>query len=116
MDLGFWNKVLVTVLLYGGLMTLAAVEVDRFSDAQPILGRLDNVELGVIILAGGSVGLQFLRKHFVEAGQWISARRFALILTGSLAGVSAAAGSLPLALFCVMVMATHVVLPVVLND
>src|ERR1035437_6073730 len=85
LGLGFWNNVFAVTLLYGGVTTLAAVEFNRATGILPSLRQLDNGGLLVIILAGGSLGLLLLRKQFAEAGQWGSARRFALALPGSLA-------------------------------
>jgi hypothetical protein len=97
-------------------MTLVAVELNRATGILPSFRQLDNGGLFVIILAGGSFGLLLVRKMFASAVQWGSVRRFALALPGALAVESAVSGSLALALFCVMVIAMHIVLPKVLHD
>lgn len=103
-------------LLYGGVTTLAAVEFNRATGILPSLRQLDYGGLLVIILAGGSLGLLLVRKKLSEAGQWGSARRFALALPSLLAVESAVSGSFALALFCVTVVALHTVLHKVLHD
>jgi hypothetical protein len=102
-------------LLYGGVTTLVAVELNRATGILPSFRQLDNGGLLVIILAGGSLGLLVARKMFASAGQWGSVHRFALALPGALAVESAISGSLALALFCLMVVSMHIVLPKVLH-
>lgn len=103
-------------MLYGGLMTLAAIELDRAIGAFPFLSMFNSNELWTIMLACGTLGMYVVRDRVLEPGQWIPARRFAVGLTGSLAIASAAAEDVPLVLVCILVLGMHAILPVVLDD
>lgn len=112
----FWNRTFAVTLLYGGLMTLAAVELDRAIGAFPFLGMFNSNGLGVVILACGTLGMYVVRDRVLEPEQWIPARRFAVGLAGSLAVASAAAENVPLVLVCILVLGMHAMLPMVLDD
>jgi hypothetical protein len=116
LGLGFWNRTLAVILLYGGLSTLAVVELDHASGIFPFLSLFDNQGLGVVILAFGTLGMSVVRDRVLEPGQWIPARRFAVGLAGSLAVASAATEDMTLVLVCLMVMIMHIVLPELIED
>ena len=90
LGLGFWNRIWTVTLLYGGLSTLAVVEIDHASGIFPFLSLFDNQGMVVVILAFGTLGMYVVRDRVLEPGQWIPARRFAVGLAGSLTVASAA--------------------------
>ncbi len=114
--LGLWNKFWAVTLLYGGITTLGAIELDRVFGVFPFLRKLDDVGLLVLIVAAGTVGMHILHKHVVKPEEWRQGRWFAIGLTASLAVAAAAVGSVLLAQVCVMVLGMHAVLPIVLHD
>ncbi len=112
----FWNKVWVITLLYGGLSTLVAVELDRIAGVFPFLSLFDAQALAVVIVVYGTLGLHVVRRGVLEPEQWLAARRFGVTLAGVLAVASAAMGHPPLAVVCLMVVAMHGALPKLLRD
>jgi hypothetical protein len=104
------------MLLYGGITTLGAIELNRVTGVFPFLCKLDDVGLLVLIVASGTVGMHILRQHVVKPEEWSQARWFAIGLTASLAIASAAVGNVSLVQICVMVLGMHAVLPLVLHD
>ncbi len=116
LGLGFWNRTVAVILLYGGLSTLAVVELDHATGIFPFLSLFDNQGLGVVILAFGTLGMYVVRDRVLVPNQWIPARRFAVGLAGSLTVASAAREDMTLVLVCLMVMIMHIVLPELIED
>lgn len=116
LDFGFWNKILAVTLGYGGLTVLVALELNRATGAYPFLAKLGTAGLGILIVVSGTLGMHVLRARFFDTGQWLAVRRLAVALTGALAVVTSARGSVPLALICTITTGIHFALPKVLHD
>lgn len=118
LGINFWNKIAAVVLGYGGIMTLAMIEIDRATGALSLLGQFDNYSPGaiVIVLAFGTLGLYVLRDRVFEPKQWVPARRVAIALNGVLAVASVVAENIALVSVCLMILVFHVVLPRLIQE
>ncbi len=60
LDLGLWNRIWAVTLLYGGLSTLAIVELDHATGVFPFLSLFDDQGMVVVILAFGTLEVRHM--------------------------------------------------------
>jgi len=80
---------------YGAVMFWIALTFKGELGFAKLFTMLTARELGLLLVSGGTIGLQFFRSRWEKQGRWGDVKRFAVALQGALFLATLAAGLSP---------------------